>query len=83
MRNDRPDVWMQWTDAAAALDLGPAVVLRLIEDRVLPSEETDAGLVLVRRVDVDRLRELAASEPRPAEPFARLELRRRRENVPG
>ena len=49
---------MQWTDAATVLGLRPGVILRLIEDRLLPAEETSAGIVMVRRVDVERLRDV-------------------------
>lgn len=79
MRSDERSVWMPWTDVVNALDLRPAIVLKLIEDQVLTSEETSGGLVMVRRTDVERLRELDPNEPRPAEPFVRLALRRRME----
>lgn len=62
MRDDR-GVWMQWTDAATVLGLRPGVILRLIEEGILPAEETSAGIVMVRRADVERLRD-AGDSPR-------------------
>lgn len=59
MRNER-GVWMQWTEAASLLGVRQGQILRLIEDKRLPAEETSAGLVMVRRADVERLRD----EPR-------------------
>ena len=79
MRIDDGGGWMLWTDAGAALELKPAVVIKLIEDEVLPSEETSAGLVMVRRADVERLRALDPNSRRAAEPFERLALRLRME----
>ena len=56
MTNER-DVWMQWTEAASLLGVRQGTILRLIEDKRLPAEETSAGIVMVRRADVERLRD--------------------------
>lgn len=51
------DVWMQWTEAANLLGVRQGTILRLIEDKRLQAEETSAGIVMVRRADVERLRD--------------------------
>lgn len=66
MTNER-DVWMQWTEAANLLGVRQGTILRLIEDKRLPAEETSAGIVMVRRADVERLRD-ERPPPRPALP---------------
>ena len=63
-RDDR-GVWMQWTEAATLLGIRQGIMLRLIEDRTLPAEETSAGIVMVRRADVERL---ADERKKPAAP---------------
>lgn len=66
---------MQWTDAATTLGLRPGVIFRLIEDQILPAEETSGGLVMIRRVDVERLRDLGPAGrgiPAPSLPSVRL-----------
>lgn len=57
MRNGERGVWMQWTEAATLLGVRQGAILRLIEDQLLPAEETSAGIVMVRRADVERLRD--------------------------
>ena len=57
------DVWMQWTEAASLLGVRQGILLRMIEDRTLPTEETSAGIIMVRRADVERL---ADERKRPA-----------------
>jgi excisionase family DNA binding protein len=65
MRNgERGGVWMQWTEAASLLGIRQGQILRLIEDKRLPAEETSAGIVMIRRADVERLRD----EPRERRP---------------
>lgn len=60
MWNGERGVWMQWTEAANLLGVRQGTILRLIEDKRLHAEETSAGIVMVRRADVERLRD----EPR-------------------
>jgi excisionase family DNA binding protein len=65
MGNGERGVWMQWTEAANLLGIRQGQILRLIEERRLPAEETSGGIVMVRRADVERLRE-EWRERRPA-----------------
>lgn len=68
LRGDRGGVWMQWTEAAMLLGVRQGLMLRLIEDRTLPAEETSAGIVMVRRADVERLADERKRSAAPAVP---------------
>lgn len=57
MRDGERSVWIQWTEAANLLGMRQGQILRLIEDKRLHAEETSGGIVMVRRADVERLRE--------------------------
>ena len=65
MRNGERGVWIQWTEAAGLLGVRQGTILRLIEDKRLPAEETSGGVVMVRRADVERLKD-ERPQPRPA-----------------
>ena len=65
MGNGERGVWVQWTEAASLLGVRHGAILRLIEDGSLPAEETSAGIVMVRRADVERLRDEPPRNRRP------------------
>lgn len=56
MPNQREN-WLSAAEAAEELGLRQAVVLALIEAGRLAAEETSAGILLVRRADVERFRD--------------------------
>ena len=71
MKSDR-DTWLCASEAARELGVRQTTLVTMIETGEIPAEETSAGIVLVRRADVERFRERVENTPEPA--AARLRL---------
>lgn len=65
--SNRRETWLSAAEAAEELGLRQGVILGMIEKGHLAAEETSAGIVLVRRADVERLRDRAVAITRERE----------------